>query len=136
MAIDWDYFYNQSENNTSMKDRFINDMQANMDSSLNNMYIQGFDVKIGMDFFKEKAILLDTGEEFDCVVDYDKVKEKTLNSLSRKIRYKLSAKIKAGSYIEHQFKYSDEPKRTYIVITQPDPHRGYELSYMTECCFD
>ncbi|MGL5328302.1 MAG: hypothetical protein ACRDD7_03465, partial [Peptostreptococcaceae bacterium] len=41
-----------------------------------------------------------------------------------------------GDYVKHQFHYSNEPLRTYIVIAQPDPKRGYCESFMTECCFD
>ena len=132
--MDWDYYFSAMATDTGYKSDILKELQDNTQTMLDETYISGYDVKIGMDFFKEKATLNGI-LEFDCLVDRDKVKEKILNSISRKIRYSPDVKIKAGDIIQHQFKYSDEELRTYIVIAKPDPKRGYMESYMTECCF-
>lgn len=133
--IDMEFYQKYNQSQTINKNvNGLSELQENTQYELDTNYINVYDLKSGMEYFKETAVLNGT-LEFNCTVDRERVKEKILNSISRKIRCRPDIGIKAGDYIKHQFHYSDEPERTYIVIAQPDPKRGFVESFMTECCF-
>ena len=93
--IDWSLIENHS--NTSHccsgdKESFIKELQDNTSGDLVN-YVTAFDIKIGMPFFRQTAVVVDkdTREETEipCLIEVEAGKDLIQNSVTRLFKYSL-----------------------------------------------
>lgn len=132
MAIDFS-FYTKVNGSTQIADRQhrISDIQENSNAMFEDGLVSGFEVKMGT-FLKEKAIL-NFEKEIDCLIEFERMKEKVYNSNSRSIKTYPNT-INTGDYVTHSYSY-DEAKgeRTYIIRSMVDRKRGYDHSFLLVC---
>lgn len=122
---------NQSTKEALNKTR-IESLQDRANSLQDDGIVTGFEVKMGT-FLRDKA-LVNFKTEIDCIIEFERMKEKIINSNSRAIKCYPDA-VKTGDYITHIVGHSGripEP-RTYIVRSMVDQKWGYDYTYMIIC---
>lgn len=122
---------NQSTKEALNKVR-IQAIQDRANSLCDDGIVTGFEVKMGT-FLKDKA-LLNFEKEIDCIIEFERMKEKIYNSNSRSIKCYPNT-VKTGDYITHIVSHSGripEP-RTYIIRSMVDQRWGYDHTFMIIC---
>lgn len=122
---------NQSTKEALNKTR-IESLQDRANSLCDDGIVTGFEVKMGT-FLKDKA-LLNFEKEIDCIIEFERMKEKIYNSNSRSIKCYPNT-IKTGDYITHTVSHNgriSEP-RTYIIRSMVDQKWGYDYTFMIIC---
>ena len=122
---------NQSSRESLKKTR-VETVQTRANSICEDGIVTGFEVKIGT-FLKDKAIL-NFEKEFDCIIEFERMKEKIYNSNSRALKCYPNT-VKTGDYVTQIVRHSDripEP-RTYIVRSMVDQKYGYDSTFMVIC---
>ena len=122
---------NQSTKEALNKSR-IEGIQDRANSLCDDGIVTGFEVKMGT-FLRDKA-LLNFEKEIDCIIEFERMKEKIYNSNSRSIKCYPNT-IKTGDYITHITRHSNrlpEP-RTYIIRSMVDEKWGYDQTFMIIC---
>lgn len=110
----------------------IESIQDRANSLCDDGIVTGFEVKMGT-FLKDKA-LLNFEKEIDCIIEFERMKEKIYNSNSRSLKCYPNT-IKTGDYITHIVRHNDripEP-RTYIIRSMVDQKWGYDHTFMIIC---
>lgn len=109
----------------------IDAIQSNSNSMFDDGVISNFQVKMGT-FLKQKA-LVNFENEIECLIEFEAMKEKIINSNSRSIKCAPGI-IKTGDYITHTPDYQKmASERTYIIRTAIDNKRGYDYAYLLLC---
>lgn len=115
----------------ALKKSNLESIQERTNSLFEENYLNNFEVKIGT-FLKEKAILNFT-KEIDCLIEFERMKEKVYNSNSRSIKTYPNT-INTGDYVTHAYSYDEEKtERTYIIRSMVDRKRGYDHSFLIIC---
>lgn len=133
MAIDYDYYVLANSQYKGIHDRgtITGDVQRAMDEDLKNNLITEFDMKIGMDFYRE-TVLVNFERELDCVIKFKRMKEAVYNSSARELQCVVGG-VKTGDYIEHTNRQTPYDVRNYIVRNMIDPKHGYDSCFILIC---
>lgn len=109
----------------------VNSIQENSNRLFEDGVVSNFDVKMGT-FLKQKA-LVNFEKEIECLIEFEAMKEKIINSNSRSIKCAPGV-VKTGDYITHVPNFQEEAQeRTYIIRTAIDNKRGYDYAYLLLC---
>ena len=130
-----DFSFYQKVNQTtreSLKKIRTEGLQERANSLYDDGIVTGFEVKMGT-FLKDKAIV-NFEKEIDCIIEFERMKEKIYNSNSRAIKC-YPDEIKTGDYITHTETMSGRlpAPRTYIVRSMVDQKWGYDYMFMIIC---
>ena len=136
-GIDWELLgsNNNSLKCSNSKDEFIDELQRNTNEDVTE-FVTAYDVKIGMPFFKQKAIVRNIDNEFEieCIVNTENGKDIIQNSITKVLQYGTKYNIKVGDYVIFKPNWNDGvDEKTYIVFSEPVAERGYFSTYMIEC---
>ena len=107
--IDWSLIDNYNDSSTHNcsgdKESFIKELQDNTSGDLVN-YVTAFDIKIGMDFFRQTAIVIDKDTykeiEIPCLIEVEAGKDLIQNSVTRLFKYSSEYTFKVGDYVRHR----------------------------------
>lgn len=128
--FDYAYELNKATTEALHKTR-IGALQENSNRLFENGVVSNFEVKMGT-FLKQKAIL-NFEREIECLIEFEAMKEKIINSNSRSIKCAPNI-ISTGDYITHIPDYQDKSEeRTYIIRNSIDHKRGYDSAYLLLC---
>ena len=139
--IDWSLIDNCNDSSTHNcsgdKESFIKELQDNTSGDLVN-YVTAFDIKIGMDFFRQTAIVInkDTYEETEipCLIEVEAGKDLIQNSVTRLFKYSSEYTFKVGDYVRHRVSFNDTAKeKVFMINSEPIEKRGYYEAYIVEC---
>ena len=133
MAIDYSYYssVNSAYSDIHDRDTVTSEVQRAMDEDLRNNLITEFDVKIGMDFYRE-TVLVNFEKELDCIIKFKRMKEAVYNSSARELLCRPGG-VKTGDYVQHTNKQAPYDVRNYLVRNNIDPKKGYESSFILIC---
>ncbi|HHX61561.1 MAG TPA: hypothetical protein GX707_12755, partial [Epulopiscium sp.] len=86
MPIDYDYYFKIKQNYTDLTDKngLVKDIQDMANKDLQSNMITEFDMKIGMDFYRE-TVLVNFERELDCIIKFKRMKEAVYNSSAREL---------------------------------------------------
>lgn len=132
MAIDFSFYGKVNGSSRAIdKQHRISDIQQNANDMFDDGLVSGFEVKMGT-FLKEKAVL-NFETEIECLIEFERMKEKVYNSNSRSIKTYPNT-INTGDYVTHSYSYNENKgQRTYIIRSMVDRKRGYDHSFMIIC---
>ena len=139
--IDWSLIESRNATSTHCcsgdKETFIKELQENTDGDLVN-FVTGFDVKIGMSFFRQTAIVIDkdTGveTEISCLIEVEAGKDLIQNSVTRLFKYSSDYVFKVGDYVKHRANFNGNAKeKIYMIDSEPIERRGYFEAYLVDC---
>ena len=139
--IDWSLIDNYNDSSTHNcsgdKESFIKELQDNTSGDLVN-YVTAFDIKIGMDFFRQTAIVIDKDTyketEIPCLIEVEAGKDLIQNSVTRLFKYSSEYTFKVGDYVRHRVSFNDTAKeKVFMINSEPIEKRGYYEAYLVEC---
>ena len=139
--IDWSLIDNYNDSSTHScsgdKESFIKELQDNTSGDLVN-YVTAFDIKIGMDFFRQTAIVIDKDTyketEIPCLIEVEAGKDLIQNSVTRLFKYSSEYTFKVGDYVRHRVSFNDTAKeKVFMINSEPIEKRGYYEAYLVEC---
>ena len=139
--IDWSLIDNYNDSSTHNcsgdKESFIKELQDNTSGDLVN-YVTAFDIKIGMDFFRQTAIVIDKDTykeiEIPCLIEVEAGKDLIQNSVTRLFKYSSEYTFKVGDYVRHRVSFNDTAKeKMFMINSEPIEKRGYYETYLVEC---
>lgn len=133
MAIDYSYYTtaNSAYGGVHDRDTITTEIQDSMDEDLRHNLITEFDVKIGMEFYRE-TVLVNFEREMDCIIKFKRMKEAVYNSMARELLCEPGG-VKTGDYIKHTNKQNPHDVRIYLVRNMIDPKHGYDSSFILTC---
>ena len=139
--IDWSLIDNYNDSSTHNcsgdKESFIKELQDNTSGDLVN-YVTAFDIKIGMPFFRQTAVVVDknTREETEipCLIEVEAGKDLIQNSVTRLFKYSSEYTFKVGDYVRHKVSFNENAKdKVFMINSEPIEKRGYFEAYLVEC---
>ena len=135
MGIDWE-LASSSHKCSGDKQSFINELVTNTNGDLEE-YVTAFDIKINLDFCREIVTVTRkrTGEKvtIPALMEIQAGKDMQQNSLVRLFRYSNEYTFEAGDYVTYTPNNKSCGERTYILASNPEPHKGYCSAYAFEC---
>lgn len=134
--IDWDLIGLNEHKCVRPKENFIEELVNNTNHDLEE-YTTGFDVKINLDFCRETVTVTKriTGEKITipALMEIQAGKDMINNSLVRLFRYSSEYEFEAGDYVTYTPNNKSCGERTYIIVSNPEPHIRYCSAYVFEC---
>lgn len=139
--LDYDYYFKlfgfeNKESDDAIGDckRLAKEVQESMDYDLKNNFVTEYDIKIGMDFYKQD-VLVNFKDTIVALIQYERMKERVYNLNSRGIKCEVGA-IDTGDYLQFRHdRFDDESKMdTYIVRSRTNVKFGrYMEGFLLNC---
>lgn len=137
MGVNYEYYFSIRQSPPSdrlNKDKTLGEIHSSMNDILSTNCFNQYEVLIGTDMYREKALLNFT-KEIDCVLRYKRMKEAVYNSSARELLTEMNT-VTTGDYITHQDKDVPTDVRTYIVRNMTDRKINYDSHFILICQYD
>lgn len=128
MPIDWNYREALSRQKNPYKNQMITDMQEFIQEQFDTNYIDTFIVRIDMPRYRKIGVLNFT-DEFPCIIDTERLKEKIYNLNARGILTYPNV-LRTGDYVTLN---EDGKNNTYIVRSRIDEKSTHDYTFLLHC---
>lgn len=135
--INYDYYntikalYSDKSVTNDDKNSIIADMQNTMQNELDNNFIDEYEIKINMDFYKQ-TVTLNFTTPIEVIIKNERFKEKVYN-MNAKAMLSAPSTINVGDYITIKENNINE---TYISRSRVDRNKTHDESFLLHCQYD